>query len=699
MLVPQYCAERKESMHITKMSSRSPAERIQSPHLHLHPKMNDHPNHTRFQSPGYIHVLNMQANNRTENEPRRSSAHKALPPSSQSCQVSCTKSYNPEDLVADHQIYLKSSSDAWDKFDDYISAGLPVKIDDYSRFCNRNNRSFNGTHKPRVWGEGNHNDLLSDIIQRMPLEAMECMATVQCLPVTTISNTYSLEGGDDDDSSSPCHTRKRARSEQAQYTTKEIDDMLSSACRAENVPLFMGQDDQLSAQMKLGDVLNGTPLTDDSNGSSIYPHICVAQESIMSTSSSSASEINCTDSRNKIEISCQDNGSICYIYDEGDDDEMMPPRNCCALAPLSDGVVAPSYLLPNDKVCLHNINFWYAPKSSMTNWHHDGNSNILVVVHGMKTVELAPPGAIKASAICSDHANHPSVLHPRNASQACINDEIQKNRKNLDGSRMIVTISRGGALFIPEGWWHRVESSAETMAINFWFDRRQSSIYSLVRPSNKHMLPFQVRELARLYFNEHFADAVASRMRNSILKIRQSMSYGCKDIEANIFCANGTIFDNWVAELKTEVAIFLDGVDNDSECEEIRLGNVVQQLEFILLQANVKNNSHCDYIKKLFEKCFGQITTTYKRQTIFCRLIMRLSMSACYNVLEVWDSDCDSNEQRKTPPFFLQFVEMCGSSANEVVDHVKAEHLRFKITIAQKLIMNDLMLEHVQDLF
>jgi len=616
----------------------------------------------------------------------------------------CTKSYNPKHLVAETKVSIGNNSasdknNAWNTFDDYISAGLPVKIEDYSCF-NTRIRSNGG----KRWGEGKQHRDLSDLLQSIPTEAMDSTVTVQCLPSTTIAEAIS--------------SRKRKRVKHT-YTAQEMDDLLSLASRhSDDVPLFMGQDDQLSAQMKLGDVFRGScaSLNSTNDGVSVvssYPHICVAQESILSTSSSASTEHNGDDDHDEVQISCQDDGSVCYmIYDNQcnavTNDKMRRPRDdsFCALASLSDGVVAPSSLLPNDKICLHNINFWYAPKPSMTNWHHDGHSNILTVVNGMKTVELAPPGAIKASAICSDHANHPSLLRHScsGASKAYLDDELQKTRINLEASRMIVTIARGDALFIPEGWWHRVESSAETMAVNFWFDRRESSIFSLVRPSNKHMLPFQLRELARIYFTEHFADAVASWMKSSVVQIRQRMEFTCNDKNEYVFDDNLQKFDNFVGTLKRGVDKLLDVFDHDdnSKLVEARAANIARHLEYILFQTEVKSKTHCGYVKKLFGECFGESTATgdmSKRQAVFCKAMMNLSMGACFNILELWDYECSFNFQNEniSPSLFLQFVDLCGIRANKVVDHLKAEHSRFKLMIAQKLIINDLMVDHIRD--
>lgn len=48
------------------------------------------------------------------------------------------------------------------------------------------------------------------------------------------------------------------------------------------------------------------------------------------------------------------------------------------------------------------------------------------------------------------------------------------------------------ALFIPEGWWHQVDSDASTMAVNFWFDGLQKQLTAHVP---KAMTPYCLRVL------------------------------------------------------------------------------------------------------------------------------------------------------------------------------------------------------------
>ena len=88
-----------------------------------------------------------------------------------------------------------------------------------------------------------------------------------------------------------------------------------------------------------------------------------------------------------------------------------------------------------------------------------------MVIEGVKTVELCPPDCIEPSTITSEHANHPAILRRgRSQSQSDVRDILEKKRD----ATHIISISAGEALYIPPGWWHRVESTQTCTAINVW---------------------------------------------------------------------------------------------------------------------------------------------------------------------------------------------------------------------------------------
>lgn len=105
-------------------------------------------------------------------------------------------------------------------------------------------------------------------------------------------------------------------------------------------------------------------------------------------------------------------------------------------------------------------NLWFAVGATVSNMHYDCWHNLLQVVRGQKRVLLLPPWCTSRLEPRPAHgasANH-SALDDAQAVAAC------------PGESTVHEIGPGDTLFIPEGWWHRVESPDEvTVGLNFWW--------------------------------------------------------------------------------------------------------------------------------------------------------------------------------------------------------------------------------------
>jgi len=116
---------------------------------------------------------------------------------------------------------------------------------------------------------------------------------------------------------------------------------------------------------------------------------------------------------------------------------------------------------------LSHINFWATIQSPVTSsLHYDPYHNLLCVVTGQKIVRLLPPSAMKylhnVASIYAESTNHADddLFHPERK------DELE----NESNSQLIEFIlNPGDALYLPEGWWHQIKSTAGTMAVNFWW--------------------------------------------------------------------------------------------------------------------------------------------------------------------------------------------------------------------------------------
>ena len=103
---------------------------------------------------------------------------------------------------------------------------------------------------------------------------------------------------------------------------------------------------------------------------------------------------------------------------------------------------------------------WRGSKSSV---HYDAFHNLLVVVAGEKRVLLWSPAEtanLYPHQLGSESGNHSSV------------DVTQPDRhprfRAAQGRAIAVTLHAGDALYIPEGFWHQVDSSGSTIAVNYW---------------------------------------------------------------------------------------------------------------------------------------------------------------------------------------------------------------------------------------
>ena len=109
---------------------------------------------------------------------------------------------------------------------------------------------------------------------------------------------------------------------------------------------------------------------------------------------------------------------------------------------------------------LEQVNLWMNIESVQSSFHYDGYHNILSVCKGSKKVSLISPAHTKNLSPVSAVISSPNHLSSA-ASPLII---------NTDPDSVTVTLFAGDSIFIPEGFWHYVDSAPCSMAINFWFE-------------------------------------------------------------------------------------------------------------------------------------------------------------------------------------------------------------------------------------
>ena len=144
-----------------------------------------------------------------------------------------------------------------------------------------------------------------------------------------------------------------------------------------------------------------------------------------------------------------------------------------------DGATSP-VLNVDPSTPMRSINLWYSPDSSRSSLHFDDYHNVLCVVAGEKTVRLWRPGKFLDFYVdnpLGESANHSGIdvtctvyepeADPKDLFPEFFDHEGTGTQIPPDETRVL---RAGDCLFVPEGWWHWVDSSSGAMAVNFWWE-------------------------------------------------------------------------------------------------------------------------------------------------------------------------------------------------------------------------------------
>eukprot|EP00850_Spirogloea_muscicola_P001155 SM000004S15025 [mRNA] locus=s4:799035:803238:+ [translate_table: standard] len=138
-------------------------------------------------------------------------------------------------------------------------------------------------------------------------------------------------------------------------------------------------------------------------------------------------------------------------------------RTGVSLAPLLEDIHKPDILKKKE---IASINFWMSFHASISSIHYDPYHNLLCVVSGRKTVSIWPPSAAASL--------YPMPLYGESSNHSAINllQPDYKQHPQAANYRTLcknITLAAGDALFLPEGWYHQVDSERSTIAVNFWW--------------------------------------------------------------------------------------------------------------------------------------------------------------------------------------------------------------------------------------
>ncbi|MCE5979847.1 cupin-like domain-containing protein [Pseudomonas sp. JR33AA] len=109
---------------------------------------------------------------------------------------------------------------------------------------------------------------------------------------------------------------------------------------------------------------------------------------------------------------------------------------------------------------------WIGPKGTLTPLHRDDTDNLFAQVWGQKSFILAAPHHRAALGTWS--------TSPKGGLDGCDFNPDAPDYERFPEAREVpflrVVLQAGDLLFLPEGWFHQVESVSTSLSVNFWVD-------------------------------------------------------------------------------------------------------------------------------------------------------------------------------------------------------------------------------------
>jgi hypothetical protein len=142
----------------------------------------------------------------------------------------------------------------------------------------------------------------------------------------------------------------------------------------------------------------------------------------------------------------------------------------------------------------YSKNFWYGTGTNRTELHFDFGDNLLGVLRGAKQIQLFSPSA-------RVRPYHWTSPQPANFSPSDRADRFSSDK--LPEKKIEFTLSAGEVLYLPTGWWHRIDSNPG-VAVNIWWSpgvwplMRTSLTGSAVRKFILHMIIKSLRLLRKM---------------------------------------------------------------------------------------------------------------------------------------------------------------------------------------------------------
>ncbi|XP_020674314.2 hypoxia-inducible factor 1-alpha inhibitor isoform X1 [Dendrobium catenatum] len=170
----------------------------------------------------------------------------------------------------------------------------------------------------------------------------------------------------------------------------------------------------------------------------------------------------------------------------------------CPLEILRGDLEMPNFLGNNT---IESINLWMNRASSRSSTHYDPHHNLLCIVAGCKRVVLWAPSSsplLYPMPVYGEASNHSAV--------DLVNPDFSVHGRALTSKEYSqeIVLHYGDALFIPEGWFHQVDSHDLTVAVNFWW--KSCTISNMV----EHMDAYYLRRILSRLVDKEMNDMLRS---------------------------------------------------------------------------------------------------------------------------------------------------------------------------------------------
>ena len=274
---------------------------------------------------------------------------------------------------------------------------------------------------------------------------------------------------------------------------------------------------------------------------------------------------------------------------------------------------------------IQQVNLWMNMDTSVSALHYDSFHNILYVDQGSKRVTLVSP-------------EHSQFLSPGASYSSSAGNHSTCASNSLIDFSLTCTLQAGDSLFIPEGWWHRVESQEYTVALNYWF---KSPLYSILH-EQKQMRPYLLRSLVL----ELTAEEVNRRQERSMDEIRLRREKG-----ELIYIYNSIDrLKSHVQNLYQTIRTLEEGAAPSSMQSEqfSSLVKIKTELELEFVSCTLAEMKESWLLLTKIE-AGGEDEMSHK---IIHRIFLSLEATSAYRLLQLWDSTEGQWTPHETRNFF-----------------------------------------------